>query len=117
MNPKSPAKKLLQYFFPWRGQELVERLADEIALQCKADLWQRISPEVGEMGIAEARGYAGALAVGYVESEMSRTPSCHELNPALRMGVLRLAADKLVGMSVRELLLTDFSADPEILAA
>jgi hypothetical protein len=64
---------LLEYLLPWRRTRFVEQVAGEVARQCHASLWRRVGRHLGDMSLAQIRGYVRAQALECVEEEVGRT--------------------------------------------
>ncbi len=97
-------ENLLAVLFPWRRERLVAQTGDELARQCRADLWRRLCRRGGGMSLAELRGYARAQAAGLVATEADRVLGRRHFQPLMRDRVLAAGVDQVVNMAVRDVL-------------
>jgi hypothetical protein len=117
MNLESSSNSLFAFLFPWHQSRLVEQVGGEVARECRADFWRGVCPRVVGMSVAEVRGYARALAEGFVVAEVDHVLDRRRLSPALRPRVVSSAVDQLVNLAVRDALSDGSSADVRPLAA
>jgi hypothetical protein len=117
MRSKFPTNGVLQFLFPWRQAHFVKQAAGDVVQQCRADLWQRVDRRTANMSLSEIRGYARALAAGFVADQLDHSLCCHGLKPALRSRVADAAVDQLIGMVVHGILSGALPANTKPMAA
>jgi hypothetical protein len=103
--------------FPWHRAQLAERVGGEVARQCRADLWRRVSRHLGGMSAAEVRGYVRAYATEIVAVEADWALHRHRLGPAYRPQVVESGIEQIVAMVVRDALRLAPQAEARPLAA
>jgi hypothetical protein len=117
MDTASPTAGLFGWLFPWHRARLVEQAGGEAARECRAAFWQRLAPRTAGMDVAEVRGYAHALAEGFVTANVDRVLERRRLGPSLRAEVMASAVRQLIGFAVRDALSEELSAMARPLAA
>jgi hypothetical protein len=96
------SSNLFAFLFPWQQTRLVEQVGGEAARECRAHFWHCVAPRVAGMSVAEVRGYARALAEGFVAPEADAAIGRRRLNPALRPQVVAVAVEQLISLAVRD---------------
>jgi hypothetical protein len=118
MNLNSSTANVLSFLFPWQRTRLVvEQMGGEVARECRADFWRRLSRRVVGMSVAEVRGYARALAEGAVVAEVDHVIERRRLTLALRDRVVASGVDQLVSLAVRDALSEESPVSARPLAA
>jgi hypothetical protein len=117
MSIKFTIQHLWGLVLPCCDARQVHQMADEIAQQCQAGIWQRICHRMSSMSASEIRGYAMAHAVGFVESEVDRTLCRHGRNSTLRSRVIDTAVQKIVSLVIHDAFIAASSANAQMIAA
>jgi len=81
----------------WSRKSKLDSLADAIAVRKQFAVWEQICHRVGEMTLAEARGYVRARSACLVYAEVDAT--CRQqrrIDPVVRRQLIRLTADRVV---------------------
>ena len=103
----------------FRGKEdqIVRRLAGEVARQCRAALRNRVSRRSHGMSPAMLRGYIRAYAAALVAAEAAAAVTECGANVHLRSRVIDAATEQLVRVVCRDLLSARFAAQGRAAAA
>ncbi len=117
MNSLIATNRFWLLLFPWNQTLVVEQAGGEVARECRADLWRRIRLRVDGMSIPEARGYIRAQAAGIAAALVDQVLGRRSLKPTLRSRVLASGIDQLVGMTIRDALSEESTADAKTRAA
>jgi hypothetical protein len=104
MGSKLPISRAFRILFPWHQITVVERVAGEVARECRGELWRKVQSRAADMSVAEIRGYVRARAAALVAAEVQRPVASAPLEPALRTAIAERAVEQLVNLVVRDVL-------------
>jgi len=86
-----------------RQSRLLDELAEEVALEYRAAVWQRVFHSIIGMSRAEARGYTRARAGDYVAAGVDAVSRKHRLEVATASQVAARATERLVELIIEDL--------------
>jgi hypothetical protein len=97
---------LLQWFFGGRSPDSLSRHAAKVAQECHRAVWHRVSHRVLAMRLNEARGYVRARAASCIQSEADALLRRHPGLERQRADLVARATDHVVGLVIRDVLIT-----------
>jgi len=90
---------MLGWFFPKRMAERIKLAADDLANRCYDSLGRQLP---AGMSLAERRGYARAIASGWIADHLDQVLVEQGLGASLADRLCRATVDRLIEISVRE---------------
>jgi len=97
---------LLEVLAPWRGRQQLVDLSEQLASNCRHQVWQRIVSRAGEMGHSESRGYIRARAATVVKQEVARAAGQHQLSNQKQGRLQQLTSDAVIRLISTQLRVT-----------
>jgi hypothetical protein len=98
---------ILQWLFGRRASDTLSRLAAKVAHESHRAVWNRVSHRVLGMRLNEARGYVRARAASCILAEADAVLRHHpDLNERQRADLVARATDHVVGLVIRDVLIT-----------
>lgn len=97
---------IFQWIFKRRTADSLSRLAAKVAQGSHQAVWNRVSHRVLAMRLNEARGYVRARAASCIQAEIDAVLRRHPDLEHQRDDLVARATDHVVGLVIRDVLIT-----------
>lgn len=97
---------ILQWLMRRRSSDALSRLSAKVAQESHLAVWNRVSHRVLAMRLNEARGYVRARAASCIQAETDALLRRHPGLAQQRAELVVRATDHVVGLVIRDVLIT-----------
>jgi hypothetical protein len=97
-------RRWMGFLFGWHDATLVEQLANEIALRCHPEVYDRINRKYHGMDRSMLKGYVRAHAAAVIAEEVDAAATASDAVARLRRELTAAVRERLVYQVVEDLL-------------